>query len=131
MKLKPDGMSKYFDIWGRRQRWQKRSRSEPGSRWLQRSPGSSPEEPVIRERYQTMNHLLPSLLLPSHAAPMPGRPPACSPLSGCVGVREQVLTALPSLSSSSRRAYLCRDRLALGKCNAAGRLRLRARHNTG
>lgn len=77
-----------FLISGSRQRWQKRpwqSQSEPGKQpsrqWLQWSPSSSPEEPIIQERYQTMNHLhwsphLSSLLLSVHAALTSGRPPA-------------------------------------------------------
>lgn len=60
--------------------------SQPGSQSLQWSPSYSPEEPIIQERYQTMNHLHQSSPLvpshrcahpPSHAALLPGRPPAC------------------------------------------------------
>lgn len=80
---------------GSRRRWQKQpgqSQSEPaiqagrqaGSQSLQWSPSSSLEEPIIQERYQTMNHLrqssppLPSFTL-SHSPD--ARPAACLPLS--------------------------------------------------
>lgn len=81
-----------FLILGSRQRWQKQPGQsgnepgshpaiQPGSHSLQWSPSSSQEEPIIQERYQTMNHLRQSshpLLSPTltHSL-MPGRPPAC------------------------------------------------------
>jgi len=70
-----------FLISGSRQRRQRPSRSEPGSRSLQRGPGSSPEESIMQERYQTMNYLrrrCPPFSCPRTQPPCPaGRPPAC------------------------------------------------------
>lgn len=46
--------------------------SQPGSQSLQWSPSYSPEEPIIQERYQTMNHLHQSSpLVPSHRCAHP------------------------------------------------------------
>lgn len=55
---------------------------QPGSHPLQWSPSSSQEEPIIQERYQTMNHLRQSshpllFLLPLARSPA-GRPANCS-----------------------------------------------------
>lgn len=88
-----------FLILGSRQRWQNQagqSQSERGSQAaiqpsrqavsqsLQWSPSSSPEEPIIQERYQTMNHLRqssPPLPSPTLACSLDARPAACLPLS--------------------------------------------------